>query len=154
MEVAVALAIGADASDPVALARLCQAAEHAARGVPTGILDQISSICGVAGHALLLDCHTVTVTPVRLPPAEVAEWVVLVPTGSRDLATSGYGERVAELARAEAEIGPLRLAALDDVNHIVDPVCGGVHGTSSRRTNGCGRSPSWSAPTTSPRRAR
>ena len=53
LEVAVALAIGADDSDPVALARLCQAAEHAARGVPTGILDQIASICGVAGHALL-----------------------------------------------------------------------------------------------------
>ena len=122
LEVAVALAIGADDSDPVALARLCQAAEHAARGVPTGILDQVSSICGVAGHALLLDCHTVTVTPVRLPPADVAEWVVLVPTGGRDLATSGYSERVAELARAEAEIGPLRLAALDDVAHIADPV--------------------------------
>ena len=119
---AVALAIGADDSDPVALARLCQAAEHAARGVPTGILDQISSICGVAGHALLLDCHTVTVTPVPLPPPDVAEWVVLVPTGARDLATSGYGERVAELARAEAEIGPLRLAALDDIEQIADPV--------------------------------
>ena len=66
LEVAVALAIGADDSDPVALARLCQAAEHAARGVPTGILDQISSICGVAGHALLLDCHTVSVTPVAV----------------------------------------------------------------------------------------
>ena len=64
VEVAVALAIGADDSDPVALARLCQAAEHAAHGVPTGILDQIASICGVAGHALLLDCHTVSVTPV------------------------------------------------------------------------------------------
>ncbi len=74
-----ALAIGADDSDPVALARLCQAAEHAARGVPTGILDQIASICGVAGHALLLDCHTVSVTPVALPPSDVAEWVVLVP---------------------------------------------------------------------------
>ena len=57
-EVALALALGADATDPVALARACQAAEHAARGVPTGILDQISSICGQQGCALLLtlDC--------------------------------------------------------------------------------------------------
>ena len=122
LEVAVALAIGADDSDPVALARLCQAAEHAARGVPTGILDQISSICGVAGHALLLDCHAVVVAPVRLPPPDVAEWVVLVPTGSRDLATSGYSERVVELGRAEAEVGPLRLATLDDVSQIAEPV--------------------------------
>ena len=45
-----------------------------------------------------------------------------LPTDARDLATSGYGARVAELARAEAEIGPLRLAAVDDVDHIADPV--------------------------------
>ena len=47
---------------------------------------------------------------------------MLVPTGSRDLATSGYSERVAELARAEAEIGPLRLASVDDIDGITDPV--------------------------------
>lgn len=122
LEVAVALALGADDSDPVALARLCQAAEHAARGVPTGILDQISSICGVAGHALLLDCHTVTVTPVRLPPSGEVEWVVVVPPTGRDLGTSGYADRVAELARAEHEIGPLRLAGPDDLEPIADPV--------------------------------
>ena len=122
LEVAVALALGADDSDPVALARQCQAAEHAARGVPTGILDQIASICGVAGHALLLDCHTVSVTPVPLPPPDVAEWVVLAPTDSRDLAASGYSTRVAQLARAEAEIGPLRLAGVDDIGGITDPI--------------------------------
>ena len=95
-EVAVALAIGADGGDPVALARLCQAAEHAARGVPTGILDQISSICGLAGHALLLDCHAVAVTPVPLPPPEVAEWVVLVPSrhaGPRHIGLQRAGRR-------------------------------------------------------------
>ena len=56
LEVAVALALGADPSDVVALARLCQAAEHAARGVPTGLLDQLASIGGVAGCGLLIDC--------------------------------------------------------------------------------------------------
>jgi galactokinase len=122
LEVAVALALGADDSDPVLLARACQAAEHAARGVPTGILDQISSICGREGHALLLDCHRVEVRPVRLPPAEEAEWVVIVPESNRDLGASAYGERVAELARAEQQIGPLRLATADDVAGIDDRV--------------------------------
>jgi galactokinase len=122
LEVAVALAIGADDSDRVALARLCQAAEHAARGVPTGILDQVASLCGREGHAMLLDCHTVTVTQVPLPPPDVAEWVVLTPTGSRDLATSGYSERVAELALAAEEIGPLHVAELADVAGISDPI--------------------------------
>ena len=122
LEVAVALALGADDSDPVGLARLCQAAEHAARGVPTGILDQISSICGVAGHALLLDCHAVRVTPVALPGDEEIEWVVVVPPAGRDLGTSGYADRVTELARAEREIGPLRTASEADLDRLSDPV--------------------------------
>ena len=94
LEVAVALAIGADDSDPVALARLCQAARARRLGARRpGSSTRSRSICGVAGNALLLDCHTVTVTPVRLPPADVAEWVVLAcATGGRDLATSGYSE--------------------------------------------------------------
>ena len=122
LEVAVALALGAEVDDPARLARLCQAAEHGARGLPTGILDQLASICGVEGHGLVLDCHTVTVRAVPLPPPEEAEWVVLVPRGARTLETSGYGDRVRELAVAEAEIGPLRLADLDAVERLADPV--------------------------------
>lgn len=121
LEVAVALAIGATLDDPVALARQCQAAEHAARGVPTGILDQISSICGRAGHALLLDCHQVAVSHVPLPPGDEIEWVVVVPSTNRDLGQSAYAERVAELGRAQDAIGPLRLATMSDVDQIVDP---------------------------------
>jgi galactokinase len=118
LEVAVALAAGADPSDPVALARLCQAAEHDARGVPTGILDQLTSICGVDGNGLLLDCHDLTVRPVPLPPD--AEWVVVAPPEGRALERSGYAERVRELAVAEVQIGPLRLADLDAVETIGD----------------------------------
>ncbi|MBA3289762.1 MAG: galactokinase [Acidimicrobiia bacterium] len=121
LEVACALALGAETSDPVALARLCQAAEHSARGVPTGILDQISSIGGVAGHALLLDCHAVTVRAVALPPSDEVAWMV-VSTGTRSLEHSGYTMRTRELARAEGEIGPLRLADEDTVSTIADPV--------------------------------
>jgi galactokinase len=121
LEVAVALALGAALDDPVALARQCQAAEHAARGVPTGILDQISSICGRAGHALLLDCHHATVTPVALPPDDEVELVVVLPSTNRDLGASAYAERVAELRRAEQVIGPLRQATIAEVDRIGDP---------------------------------
>lgn len=121
LEVAVALALGADATDVVALARLCQRAEHLARGVPTGLLDQLAVIGGVEGHAILLDCASLTLTPVALPAATDAEWVV-IHVSSRSLSDSGYGARVAELADAEAAIGPLRLAGLGDVDAIDDPV--------------------------------
>jgi galactokinase len=104
----------------VALARRCQAAEHAARGVPTGILDQLASITGRAGCGLLLDCTALTVTPVPLPGD--VEWVVVLPDVGRSLAASAYAERVAELRIAEAAIGPLRAATADDVARLTDPV--------------------------------
>ncbi|MET0910921.1 MAG: galactokinase family protein [Ilumatobacteraceae bacterium] len=119
LEVACALALGADAGDPVALARLCQAAEHAARGVPTGLLDQLASIAGVAGHAVLLDCRALSFEPVPLPPDDELE-IVVVPGGARSLEHSGYADRLADLHRAEAEIGPLRDASLAAVDGIED----------------------------------
>jgi galactokinase len=119
LEVACALAMGADASDRIGLAKLCQAAEHAARGVPTGLLDQLASICGVDGHGLHLDCRSLELVAVPLPPSDVAGWLVIW-TGARSLADSGYADRVAELAAAEATIGPLRDATAGDLDAIED----------------------------------
>jgi len=119
LEVAVALALGADASDPLALARACQAAEHAARGVPTGLLDQLASIHGRAGHGILLDCRALTATPVALPPADEVRWLV-VHAGSRSLAASQYTARVAELARAAEVLGPIRDATIDRLGELDD----------------------------------
>ena len=121
LSVACALALGADADDRLALARLCQRAEHAARGVPTGLLDQLASVFGVAGHALAVDCATSAVIPVALPPPEELE-VVVVPGPGRRLADTAYAERVAECRRAEAEIGPLAVADRDAVERLTDPV--------------------------------
>ena len=121
LEVACALALGADAGDPIGLARLCQAAEHAARGVPTGLLDQLASICGVEGCGLHLDCRSLEITAVPLPPPDVAQWLV-VWAGARSLAQSGYAQRVAELAAAEAIVGPLRDATSRRPRRIGDPV--------------------------------
>jgi galactokinase len=62
------------------------------------------------------------VTPVPLPPRDEVEWVVVVPEADRDLGASGYADRVADLRRAEQEIGPLRLAQIADVERIGDRV--------------------------------
>jgi len=69
-----------------------------------------------------MDCDAVTITPVALPPAEEVEWIVVTPSGGRDLAASAYAERVAELAVAKDEIGPLRLADRTAVESIADPI--------------------------------
>ncbi len=118
LEVAVALALGFDGA-PLTLAQLCQRAEHRSSGVPSGIMDQLSSAAGVAGHLTLIDCHALTVEPVPLP--EGLE-VVVVYGHHRTLVGSAYADRVDECAAAERAIGPLRLASVADVARIGDPV--------------------------------
>src|SRR4051794_5938937 len=118
LEVAVALALGGDAFDRTDLAQLCQQAEHRASGVPCGIMDQLSSLLGVEGHALLIDCTSLAVTPVSLPD-DIA--VVVVDSNEpRSLDTSGYGQRRKEVTAAAELIGPLAEASLDDVASIED----------------------------------
>ena len=93
LEVAVALALVGDGTD-IDLAAACQRAEQRASGVPCGRMDQLASVHGIAGHALLIDCSTYSITPVPVPAT--AE-VVVVHVEDRALATSAYGERRAEL---------------------------------------------------------
>ena len=120
LEVAVALALGADPADPLALAQLCRRAEHRAVGVPTGIMDQLTIVSGVEGSVLRLDCRSLAVTPVPLP--EGAEVVIVDSGQARTVDGSAYAERVAECERAEAELGPLRDARAADAETLRDPV--------------------------------
>jgi galactokinase len=82
-------------------------------------MDQLASAAGVAGHALLIDCTTEEVVPVPLP--EGIEVVAVHSGQHRALAGSAYAERRAACEQAEAELGPLRRAAIDDLAAIADP---------------------------------
>ena len=119
LEVAVALAIGVRGTAPE-VATLCQRAEQRASGVPCGVMDQLTSLAGVEGHAALIDCTNLTVTPVELP--ERAEVVVVDSGEPRTLAGSGYADRRAQCEAAQAVIGPLAQASLDDLEALDDPV--------------------------------
>lgn len=119
LEVAVALAIGFEGTD-LELARRCQMAEQQATGVPCGILDQLASVGGVAGSALVMDCDRLTLEPVPVP--DDVEIVVVHSGQERRLADSAYAERRAECEAAEVLVGPLRTATLADVQRIDDPV--------------------------------
>lgn len=113
LEVASALALGFDGS-PLELARLCQRAEQVASGVPCGILDQISSVGGVDGHALVVDCQSLELTPVRVP--DDLEIVVVHSGEERTLVGSAYADRRAECEEAQARIGALRDASMADAD--------------------------------------
>jgi galactokinase len=120
LTVAVALALGFEGSARD-LALACQRAETVASGVPGGVMDQLTSAAGVAGHALLIDCKTLTVDPVPLPAGID---VFAVHSGvRRSLANSAYAERRAQCEAAEWELDiPLRAATVSDVVALEDPV--------------------------------
>jgi galactokinase len=119
LEVAVGLALGFEGT-PLELALACQRAEQAAAGVPCGVMDQLTSACGRQGHALLLDCESLSVSPVALPTQ--AEVVALHSGQDRGLAGSAYRDRRAECEAAAAVVGPLRQVTMGDVSSIRDPL--------------------------------
>lgn len=120
LEIALALALGAPiGGDPRPLAETCREAERLATGVPTGIMDQLCILSGREGHAVLIDCHDLTVD--HVPLSDEVEIVVDF-VAPRTLEGSAYSARVAECATAEDIIGPLRAATVDDVARIGDAV--------------------------------
>jgi galactokinase len=111
LECAVGLALGFDGT-PVELATAAQRAEHAATGVPTGIMDQLCIAAATHGTATLIDCHSLAVTHVVVP--DDLDIVVRF-VAHRTLVGSAYADRVAECRAAEAVLGPLRSSSLGDV---------------------------------------
>ena len=120
LTVACTLALAHDANLSLGLTELAQLAldaEVAATGVPGGLMDQLCSLYGEAGHALLIDCRALTVTPVPLPPGIA---VLVVHSGvPRTLVGSEYAARRAECEAIASRLGltSLRDATLEQVAH-------------------------------------
>ncbi len=107
---------------PIEIARLGQRVENEIVGLPSGIMDQFISAGAVAGHASLMDCRSLTLTPTPLPGGVV---IAIMDTGTRRrLAEVAYGERRAACERAAAELGvvALRDATVAQVATLHDPV--------------------------------
>ncbi len=101
---------------PLRMALACVDAERRFSGVPCGVMDQVASACGMPGHALLLDCRTLSMTPVPLP--REAAFVVMDSGVQRALADGAYAERRASCERALTALRTLRpgLASLRDAD--------------------------------------
>lgn len=100
------------------LARAAQRSEHTATGVPCGIQDPMASACGAAGSALFLDCRTLELEVVPIPPSLA---VLVVDTGvPRLLETTPYARRRAESEAVAAALGVpfLRDATFEQVRDI------------------------------------
>lgn len=96
---------------PVEMAQLCQRAENHWVSVRCGIMDQMISAAGQAGHALLIDCRSLETRPVSMPPDTV---VIVMDTASRRvLVDSAYNERRKQCETAARFFG---VPALRDVS--------------------------------------
>lgn len=96
--------------DPAQMALLAQRAENQWVGVNCGIMDQMISAAGQAGHALLIDCRSLATQAVPLPPGTLA--VVLDTATRRGLLDSAYNERRSQCEAAARHFG---VPALRDV---------------------------------------
>ena len=71
LEVSVAHALLSESGlefDPIEVAQICQRAEDDFVGMRCGVMDQYISCCGVAGHALLIDCRSLSSRHVAIAP--------------------------------------------------------------------------------------
>ena len=107
-------------------------------GAPTGVMDQMASLHGRAGHLVFLDTRSLAVEPVPFdPPAAGLALLVIDTRAAHALVDGEYAERLRSCAQAARQLGvralrdvtldglPDALARLDDdllrrrVRHVV-----------------------------------
>lgn len=108
---------------PTDLALIAQRAENDFVGCQCGIMDQLISARGQAGHALLIDCRDLSLRPVPLP----ADTAVLIVHSNvqRGLVDSHYNLRREQCQAAAAALGAASLrevsqSHLDAQGHTLD----------------------------------
>ena len=99
--------------DPEQAARTCQRAESEYVGVRCGLMDQLCSAAGRAGHALFIDCRSGAVDPQPLPESLA---VVVLDTGTRrELGDSEFNARRQACESAAQQLGVPALRDIDDL---------------------------------------
>jgi len=96
---------------PADAALIGQAAENRFVGMACGIMDQMIAACGVAGHAVVIDCRTLHCTPQKLPDGVAV--AIVNSRVERGLVDSAYNERRRQCEAAAAALG---VAALRDID--------------------------------------
>ncbi len=98
--------------DATRIAQLAQQAENRFVGIQCGIMDQLISARGAAGHALLIDCRSLATQPVHLPD----DIAVLIAHSrvKRGLVDSEYNTRRQQCEAAARHYGVTALRDVDE----------------------------------------
>jgi galactokinase len=110
---------------PATIALLGQKVENQWMGVNSGIMDQMISAAGFEEHALLIDCRSLEIEALRLPPGTAV--LILDTNTRRGLVDSAYNERRSQCEAAAEFFGveALRDVTLEQFNEQaaqLDPV--------------------------------
>jgi galactokinase len=109
-------------------ARIAQRAENEYVGAPTGLMDQLASVYGQPGHALLIDFRATDVRPVPFDPATEDVALLLINSHAPHRHAGGeYTARRESCERAAADLGVASLREVQDrglsaLRSIKDPV--------------------------------
>jgi galactokinase len=104
--------------DRAALAGVARRAENEVVGVPSGVMDQMVSMLGRAGHALFLDTRSLDTEQVPLPLEATGLCLLVLDTrAGHRLVDGAYADRRAACEAAAASLGvpALRDATLEQV---------------------------------------
>lgn len=111
---------------PLEMARLAQRAENDYVGMPCGLMDQMISMLGQAGHAVLFDTRSLRPTLVPLAPDGDAEVLVIDTRAPHRLVDGEYAARRRQCEEAARVLGVESLRVLSDteadVAEILTPV--------------------------------
>jgi galactokinase len=114
--------------DPIDRARIAQRAENDYVGAPTGLLDQLASLCGETRRALMIDFLDASVRPVPFDPGASDTALLLINSHAPHRHAGGeYAARRASCERAAADLGAVSLREVQDrgdavLQEIKDPV--------------------------------
>ncbi len=105
----------------VEIAKIGQATENEFAGVNSGIMDQMASVLGKAGHALSLDCRSLEW--VHIPLGD-ASFLICDTRTKHSLAETEYNTRRRECEEAAERLGKLSLrdARLDEIGSLSSPL--------------------------------
>ena len=101
----------------VEIAKIGQRTENEFAGVNSGIMDQMASVLGQKGHALLVDCRSLETQQI---PLEDASFLICDTRTKHSLAESEYNTRRRECEEAAAALGKpsLRDANLEEIRSL------------------------------------
>ncbi|HET7667777.1 MAG TPA: galactokinase, partial [Mycobacterium sp.] len=114
--------------DRIELARLAQRGENDYVGAPTGMMDQLASLCGEPRKALMIDFREPTVRPVAFDPDAAGVALLLINSRAPHQHAGGeYASRRASCERAAADLGVPSLREVQDrgvdiLSGVADPV--------------------------------